>query len=297
MTGPVSPHGTPGLSARLALGAATVLLRATSPLLGQDRARWLVVRLWAFATLVYYSLRAQYARALLGVVWTVATPLLFLAVYLPLFTYVFKMDAGEFAGDELAFPLYVIVGFILWNAFSDGVQNGASSLVMNMGVVRHAPSPPALLPTVKVGTSFVNYVAGVLLVVVFLAAVGRWPGLRLLLLPLAVGLAFLFTWGLALLAAALTVYLGDVLQMLSTVLLIEFFACPLLYPLSVLPAEMRLVVQLNPLSPFLALARASLLPTQPFRPEDIGFAAAWAVGAWLVGAFAFRRLERGFTDA
>lgn len=298
MTAPVPPPPppAPSLASRMALGSATLLLKSSSPLLGEARARWLVVRLWAFATLVLYTLRAQYARALLGVVWTVATPLLFLAVYLPLFTYVFNMDAGEFKGDQLAFPLYVIAGFLLWNAFSDGLQNGASSLVMNMGVVRHSPSPPALLPTVKVGTSFVNYLAGSLLIVVFLAVIGRWPGLRLLLFPLAAALAFLFTWGLALLAASLAVYLRDVLQMITTLLLIEFFACPLLYPASLVPAEMQIAIQLNPLTPFLALARASLLPTQPFRPEDIGYAAAWAVGVWLLGTLAFRRLEGGFGD-
>lgn len=280
----------------MTLRVATLALGLTTPILGERRARWLVVRGWAIATLVLYTLRARYARALLGVVWTLITPLLFLAVYLPLLTYVFNMEAGEFAGDRLAFPIYVIVGFLLWNAFSDGLSNGGSSLVMNIDVVRHSPSPPMLLPTVKVGTSFVNFLAGSALVVVFLAATGHWPGVRLLLFPVAAALAFLLTWGLALLAASLAVFMRDVLQMITTLMLVEFFAAPLLYPVSLVPEHMRIFVELNPFTPFLTLTRASLIPTQPIAFSDVGLAAFWALGAFAVGALTFRRLESGFGD-
>jgi len=292
---PASPKRSRQAGATIRL--ATLALKVLTPILGDARSRWLVVRGWAITTLVLYTLRAQYARALLGIVWTLVTPLLFLAVYLPLFTFVFNMNTKEFEGDPLAFPIYVIVGFLLWNAFADGLSNGGTSLVMNLDVVRHSPSPPMLLPTVKVGTSFVNFMAGSLLVILFLAASGHWPGIRLLLFPVAAGLAFLLTWGLALLASALAVYMRDILQMISTLMLIEFFACPLLYPISQVPESMQIYIKMNPFTPFLTLVRASLIPTQPIAFEDVGLAALWAVGTFAVGALTFQRLEGGFGDA
>lgn len=267
------------------------------PVLGQAKTDAVVSRTYSLLALVYYSLRAQYARAALGLLWSVLTPLFFMAVYLPLFTYAFKSPT-PMPGGELSYPMFVIIGFIAWNAFTDAVYNGAGSLVHNPGVVRHSPTPSIMLPLVKVTTSFVGLAAGMLCLAVTLLFFGLWPSWSLLLLPVAVILSLVFTAGLVLLLSSVAMHLRDVLQMLNTVLLIEFFACPILYPITMIPERFRIYIELNPLTPFLNLVRAALLPVaQPLALKDIGLASAWAFGMLLVGYLVFKRLEPGFTDA
>lgn len=265
------------------------------PLVGDTRARWLIGQVWAVCTMVWYSLRAQYARAALGILWALLTPLLFLAVYVPLFTYVFNIQSP--GNDALAFPLYVVCGFIGWAAFQEGLTQGTTALLYNPSIVKHSPAPPALLPLVKVASSFVGLLAGSLLLVAFLVAVARFPGVRLVLWPVAVGLFFLLTWGLALFMAALAIYVRDLTQVLTTLLSVEFFACPLIWRVDMVPEHLRPWVLVNPLTPFLNLLRASLLPGAPFAWIDLGLACAWAVGALLLGHLVFARLEPGFADA
>lgn len=296
-TAPVS--SSPSVFAR----AARLLTRALSGPLGPTRARALVGRVYTVLTMVLYSVQAQYERTLLGLLWALVTPLLFLAVYLPLFTIVFNVRMEGAESDPLHFPLYVIGGFLAWNGFTEGFNSGATSLVMNPGVVKHSPAPPAILPLVKVLSSFVALCAGLVIFVLLLTAVGRFPGTRLFLLPVAVGLLFVFTWGLALMVSALAMLLRDVLQIVTTVLLVEFFACPLIYSRAMVLGphgdrlDLLLMLEVNPLTPFFDLFRAGLLPDHPYTWGTVVLAACWASLALAVGRYVFLRLEGSFADA
>ena len=270
--------------------------RCLTPALGDDRAAEWITRLYAIGLLVVYSLKLQYSRAVLGMVWAVLAPVLFLAVYLPLLTYVFAVDTSVLDAGTYAFPCYVIAGFLAWNAFQEGLVNGSTSIVANPGVVKHSPTPVSLLPTVKVATGFVLFGVGTTTFVGIGAALGIWSGWALLGVLPAAGLLFLFTLGLALLSAAITVYVRDLTQILTTLLTVEFFACPLLYHPSMVPESYRIAVTLNPMTPFLTLIRGSLLPYVEVTALDVGMAVGWSVGAFLVGVLSFRRLESGFSD-
>jgi lipopolysaccharide transport system permease protein len=246
--------------------------------------------------LVYYYLSAQYARAVLGIVWVVLTPLLFLAVYLPVLTKVFN---GKLAGatGPYDYALYMIAGFLPWSAFSEGFGQGAGSVVNSANIVRHAPMPPSLLPAIRVSSAFTALAVGIAIYIPVLAMLGRFPGARLLLLGPSLLVFYVFTLGVSWLASSLAVYVRDILQLLPTLLMIEFFACPVVYHPDDAPGALRTLVQWNPITPFLAIFRASLAPAAEFAWIDLAAATAWAVGALLVGSRTFRHLEGGFGDA
>jgi ABC-type polysaccharide/polyol phosphate export permease len=114
--------------------------------------------------------------------------------------------------------------------------------------------------------------------------------------PCGVGLLFCFTLGAALLVAALAVVFRDVLQLLGTVLMVEFFACPIVYLASTVGERFRVFVALNPLTPYFNLIRAGLLPQHPVAWEDLGLAVLWATAALASGLLVFRRLRASFAD-
>ena len=270
------------------------LVRSLTPVLGEARAEHAVARAYAVVYLVFYYLSAQYARAVLGIVWLVLTPLLFLAVYFPILTYVFKANL-EGAKTPYDYALFIISGFLPWAAFSDGFSQGAAIVVSSSSIIRHAPIPPSLLPAIRVSGAFTGLFVGLLVFVPTLAAFGRFPGLRLLLLPIAFTLLYIFTLGLGWLISSVAVFVRDLLQLLPTLLMIEFFACPVIYPPNQ-PGLIGAAIRWNPITPFLALFRAALAPTAEFAWADLGFAIAWAAIALVLGRMVFRKLEDGFTD-
>jgi len=273
---------------------AQTLVRLSTPFLGASRAERAVAQGYAVVYLVFYYLSAQYARAALGVVWLVLTPLLFLAVYFPVLTYVFKAPGSE---DPKDYAFFIIAGFLPWSAFADGFGQGAASVTAQASIVRHAPIPPSLLPAIRVSAAFTGLFMGLGIFVVALTVTGRSPGFRLLLLPLAFALLYIFTLGLAWLASSVVVFLRDLLQLLPTILMVEFFACPIVYHPNDAQGMLGLVVRWNPFTPFLALFRGALAPTAEFAWGDLAMAALWASLALVLGLGTFRRLEDGFSDA
>src|SRR5207253_2376704 len=120
------------------------------------------------------------------------------------------------------------------------------------------------------------------------AVLGRFPGIRLVLLPVSIVSLYVFALGLSWFVGSIAVYLRDVLQILPTLMLIGFFASPISYVPSMVSGKLALLVAINPVSPFLALFRASLLPTAEFAWHDLALALLWAGGAFVVGGATFR---------
>lgn len=290
---PVTPAAKPPRS--LGARAALALVRALAPIAGEPRAQWLVGRAYALIYLVRYYLSTQYAKASLGVLWVALAPLLLIAVYLPIFLFVFPTRLPG-RGSTLDYALFCLVGLMAWAVVQDALGQGAGSLVWNASIVRHAPTPPIMLPIVKVLGSFAGLALGLVVLVVVLAVTGRAPGARLVALPLAFGLLFAFLLGAVLVLAIASAYVRDTLQILPTVLSIEFFAAPILYPLESTSGMMRFAIGMNPLSPYLGLLRAAILPWHELAWADVGLATAWAAAALLVGIRMFRRLEGGLGD-
>lgn len=288
---PPSPGSRRSPGVRLALG----LLKVLTPITGEARAQWAVGRLYATLYLVKFYLSVQYARATLGMIWVILAPLLVVAVYLPVFVIVFK---ARLPGREstLDYALFTMIGLTAWSAFSDAIGQGAGALVFNQTIVRHSPTPPVMLPIVKVLTSFLMLAIGLTILGVVLLASGHSPGVRIVLVPAFFVLFFVFTLGLVLFLCVATAYLHDLIQALPTLLAIEFFAAPIAYAPESATGLMYTFVRLNPLKPFLCLARASMLPWYPFAWEDLWLSAAWAVGAFVVGALTFRKLQSGLRD-
>ena len=294
-----APAPAPARSpAPTSLGArsALVAIRALSPLLGDARAQWIVGRAYAVFYLARFYLGAQYARASLGILWVALAPLLLAAVYLPIFLWLFR---STLPGDpsEVHYALYGLAGLVVWAAVQDAVGQGSGALVQYASVVRHAPTPPAMLPVVKVMGSFAALAIGLTVFVLGLAVTGHSSGARLVLLPLAFGLLFVEVLGLALFLSVTAAYVRDVLQLLPTLLGIEFFAAPIVYAdVEKLPGPLALAIHLNPLTPMLALVRAGLFEWRPFAWEDLGLAVAWSVGLLVLGVLSFRWLEAGLGD-
>src|SRR3970282_1688618 len=105
----------------------------------------------------------------------------------------------------------------------------------------------------------------------------------------------LFTCAVALLCGALQVFMRDLEQVLSPLLMVLFYATPVLYPLSLVPAWLGEVMQLNPLVHFVETIRALIL-YGTFRPEWTAvLALAGVAGAFFLWGSGFLRLLSHFT--
>jgi len=185
------------------------------------RARVLLAHREILLNLVRKELKVKYTASVLGAVWSLLNPLVYLAV----FTFVAKVLAAGIPD----FPVYLLSGLLAWNLFSSSLTSGAQSVLDNANLVKKVAFPLEILPLASVGVALVDFVLqSAVLFVYILAFYGlHWP--ELALWPLAFVALLVLSVALALWLAAMNVRYRDVGHLLSIGLVVWFWATPIVY--------------------------------------------------------------------
>jgi ABC-2 type transport system permease protein len=175
--------------------------------------------------LVRRELRARYKNSSLGFVWSLIKPITQLLIYF--------VVIGKFLGAARSIPefaIYVFSGLTMWALFNELVSGGAGSIVANSGLIKKVYLPREVFPLSTVGASLVNFAIQFAVLVAGTIVVGSFPWSRkLLYVPAAVVLLLVFGTALAVLLSAVNVYLRDVQHLLEIVMVILFWASPIVY--------------------------------------------------------------------
>jgi len=247
-----------------------------------------------FANLFRRDLQAKYRGSALGVLWTVANPVLLMGVYLLVFSVVLN---SQFAHVD-HFPLFLLVGLAAWTFFAAALQSSTRSMLDNANLIRKTRFPRQLVPLSVVGAHLVGFavmLAGVL--VLDAAVLPRVRATELLAIPLAL-LLVAFVAGLALVVASLNVLFRDVEFIVAALLLPWFFLTPVIYPLGGVPGlaqRHQTVITLlhwaNPLTPAIQAIRDPLFWGRlPFWGDALYLVVA-AAAALALGALVFARVD------
>ncbi|MBL8763423.1 MAG: ABC transporter permease [Phycisphaerae bacterium] len=262
----------------------------------------MIANLWRQRELTWQFVKrevvARHRGTYLGLAWSVVLPLFMLAVYTFIFSVVFKAKWNLSADESPArFAVTMFCGTILFDVFAATVGNAPSVIVNNPNYVKKVVFPLEVLPLALLGSSLVY---GAISLVVLLAGVVLLQGYvpaTAWLFPLVVLPLLMFSAGLAWFFAGLGVFLRDIRQLISGVLMpVLFFMTPIFYPIDRVPERFRIVLQLNPLSPIVDSARRVLMWGQ--APDWLGLAATAVIGGvvMLLGYAFFMKGKRGFAD-
>lgn len=239
--------------------------------------------------------KGRYAGSLMGVFWTVITPLLLLAVFTFIFAVVFKARFGGRAELGVS-ALYILCGILPWLAFQEGLSRAGTVALENKNLVTRAMFPLSVLPCYPALAAMLGQMAGFFILGMLSSATIGPPGPSLILLPLIIAIQLVLTAGLAALACALSVYVRDVVHALPVLLLVWFYGTPVFYPADMVPDKFRFLIALNPVAHLVEAYRAVILEGAWPDPANMGAALGYALLAAAIGFAAFGKLSPGFAD-
>ena len=219
----------------------------------QTRLRWELLR-----NLVRKDLKVKYKGSTLGFAWSLANPLLLMAVYYVVFQLILRNGIPNFA-------IYLMSGLLVWNAFSGAVMGASGSVVGNANLVKKVRFPLPVLPLAAVGFALVHFALQLLVLVVVVVATGHSIiGWQLLLAIPALAVALLFTVALSLLVAALNVRYRDTQHLLEVALLAWFWLNPVVYSISLVRQQLQgltWIYWLNPMADVIVTMQRAIYKT------------------------------------
>ena len=250
--------------------------------------------LWRYRELMSFlawrDVAVRYKQTVIGLAWALLRPALTLLVFVA-----FRRMAGLQQG---AVPdvLLVLAAVLPWQLFSSALVESSNSLIGNTALISKVYFPRLIVPVAAIGGAMVDFLVSLLLLIALLPWYGAAPGVRIAALPAFVVLAAALSLGLGLLLAALTVKYRDFRYVVPFAVQLGLFVSPVAFASAQVPEQWRALYSLNPMVGII----------DGFRWSILGTALDWRVlaqavlltgVALVVGAWYFRRTERGFADA
>lgn len=238
-------------------------------------------------------IRDRFLGSLLGIAWSIVTPLLMLGIFTFVFGFVFKSKLPG-AETSLAYVIWLISGYGPWLAISEGIMASTVSVTGNAQLVKNLTFKTELLPLAGSLTGIVPLLVATAYLVVLLAAEGRWPQPAWAMLVPIILCQFALVAGIGLLLAALNVLVRDIAFVMPNVLLVVMFASPIFYPIDAYPAILREAMQFNPFYVIAESYRRPLLLGEVAPSWMLPYLATVAGLVFLAGLKTFRLLRRHF---
>jgi lipopolysaccharide transport system permease protein len=251
---------------------------------------------WAYRELLYFfvwrDIKVRYKQTFLGITWVLIRPILSVAIFSIIFGKLARIPS-----EELPYPLFVLAGTIPWTYFSGALSAGSSSLVANAHMITKVYFPRLVIPLASITACLVDVAISFVLILGLMGWYGRTPPLSAIwTVPLLFLLTAAVSLGASLWLGALNVTYRDVGNAVPFLLQIWMYATPIVYPLSLIPAEWRWVASINPLVGIVDGFRSALF-SRPWNFESLSLSVAFGIVLLLSGLFFFRASERDFADS
>ncbi|RIK34635.1 MAG: phosphate ABC transporter permease [Chloroflexi bacterium] len=252
--------------------------------------------LWEYRDLLYFltwrDIKTRYSQTALGPLWIVLQPLFSMVVYSVIFGGIAKLPTGG-----IPYPVFSFSGILPWDFFSDSINSGLNSLLINRTVISKVYFPRLHLAFSRVISSLLDLAIATVILFGMILYYNLRPNWTLVFIPLYLGIAMTTGLGFGLLMSGLIVKYRDLGQFVSMFTRAWMYATPVVYSIEAIPEQWRTLYQLNPITNVVIGFRYALLGAG--TPPDwkmVLLSAVLGISLFLAGLFAFKRGESNIVD-
>lgn len=233
------------------------------------------------------EIKARYKRAIFGFLWVILNPLLQMLIIGIIFSFFIKIPD---------YFLFLFSGLLPWTFFSLSLAKATPSIVYERALLKKAKFSIESIPISIILANFFNLIISLGLLIVVLFAMDKILFPQILLIIPAILWLLIFTIGLSLLTATLQVRFRDINFFISTLLLLWFYATPILYNVSLIPTSLHALFALNPLTSIIEIVHFSFLNQGIIGYQIILINLGISLVLVLAGIIVFIRERKFFVD-
>jgi len=235
------------------------------------------------------ELRTRYKYTIFGFFWLVANPLLQMLVIGFVFTFFMKEPISNY-------NLFLFIGLLLWNFFSLSLTKTTPCIVNERSLIKKSKFPHSVIPLSIIMSNFIHLISAFVLLLIPITFIGTFSIEKTVYVLLGFIFLISFTAGLSLFTSALNVKYRDVNFFVQALLIIWFYATPIIYPLSIIPYKFYWFWRFNPLTSVFQFFQYALLDKPLPGIGMITMNILVIVVVSLLGIYVFQKESRNFDD-
>lgn len=244
--------------------------------------------------LVIRDFKVKYKRSVLGILWSILYPLLTMIVMALVFSKMFKFQV-----EGVNYLVYLLTGLVIFNYFSEASNGAMSSVVTNFSLINKVYIPKYIFPISKalfVGINFLLTLIPLLLIILF---TGKGDtkcliNIYYLLLPYSFLCLFMFTLGMGFILATISIFFRDMFYIYGVMITLWTYLTPIFYDISMLPAQVGMILKLNPLYMYIDFARTIILYSKMPSLYSFITCGVTALIFLIMGSIVFKRNQDKF---
>ena len=237
--------------------------------------------------LISRDFKTKYKRSILGVFWSFLNPLLSMLVQYIVFSALFKSDIPNFA-------LYLLIGIVCFNFFSEAATMALTSIVGNASLITKVYVPKYIYPVSRVLSSTVNLLLSLLPLFAVMILTGAPINYAILLLPFGLFCLISFSLGVGLCLATAMVFFRDTQFLWGVVSMLWMYATPIIYPETIIPEKFMLIFKCNPLYHIVRFIRIIMMDGISPEPKAYILCLIVSLVPLLIGLFVFKKHQDKF---
>lgn len=249
-------------------------------------------RFWGFKELlkqlVIRDIKLKYRRSYLGYIWSILNPLMLMLVLVIVFSNLFKFDIPNF-------PVYLLSGQILFNFMVEATSVSVTSITGNAALLKKTYVPKYIFTVSKVISSLVNLLFSLVALLVVIIYTNTEISLHVFWLPIIVIQIFLFSLGIGMLLASLTVFFRDIQYLWGVLLTMWTYFTPIFYPVTIIPDEyLGIYKNINPMYWYIEQFRTVILQASSPDINSVLLGFLTAICFLLLGTYVFNKKQNEF---
>jgi len=257
--------------------------------------------IWAFRELFLLLVKrdfvAVYKQTVLGPLWFFVQPFLASLVFMVVFGQIARLPT-----TDLPPLVFYMSGIIAWSFFSNCLSQVAATFLGSGPLFRKIYFPRLIVPLSQITMNLLNFFAQFLVLLAVIAVFelnGRRIelGIKLLALPLVMGVMAVLALGIGCLIAAATVKYRDLNIIVGYTLNLWMYGSLVIYPRSAVPQNLLWLLALNPMASLIECYRSSIFGTEHTEVQPAIIATAITLVVVVAGLWCFAKAEGTFTDS
>ena len=249
-----------------------------------------LAELWRYRSLVgqlvVRNIKVRYKRSVLGLAWSMLSPLMTMAALSVVFAHLFRPLTPNY-------PVYLFAGLLLWSFFAQTTATIAAEVIGGVEQWKRIYTPRTAFAVATVSTGLVHLALALVPLAALMTAFEVRFSAALLVVPVVALCTAVFALGVGLAVAAVAGHFADVADLYQVVLGTWMYLTPVIYPVAILPEAYHWLFRLNPMAYFVEAFRLPIYEHTPPSASVLLIAALLAITAFTVGWWLFTRAADG----